>query len=38
VLVLLCTLSMLAVGDVRSLRRAPAEPYTETEARSAAAS
>jgi predicted MFS family arabinose efflux permease len=38
VLVLLCTLSMLAVGDVRSLRRAPAEPYTEAEARSAAAS
>jgi len=38
VLVLLCTLSMLAVGDVRSLRRTPAEPYTEAEARSAAAS
>ena len=37
-LVLLCTLSMLAVGDVRSLRRTPAEPYTEAEARSAAAS
>jgi predicted MFS family arabinose efflux permease len=38
VLVLLCTLSMLAVGDVRSLRRTPSEAYTEAEARSAAAS
>jgi MFS family permease len=38
VLILLCTLSMLAVGDVRSLRRTADEPYTEAEARSAAAS
>jgi MFS family permease len=38
VLILLCTLSMLAVGDVRSLRRTAEEPYTEAEARSAAAS
>jgi predicted MFS family arabinose efflux permease len=38
VLILLCTISMLAVGDVRSLRRTADEPYTEAEARSAAAS
>ena len=38
VLVLLCTLSMLAVGDVRSLRRTRAERYTEADMRSAAAS
>jgi predicted MFS family arabinose efflux permease len=36
VLVLTCTLSMLAVGDVRSLRRV--ESYTEAEAGSSAAS
>jgi MFS family permease len=38
VLVLLCALSMLFVGDVRSLRRVPHEPYTEAEARATAAS
>jgi len=38
VLILLCTLSMLAVGDVRSLRRTAEEPYTEAEARATAAS
>jgi MFS family permease len=38
VVILLCTLSMLAVGDVRSLRRASDEPYTEADARSATAS
>jgi len=37
-LIVLCTLSMLAVADVRSLRRIADEPYTEVEARSAAAS
>ena len=37
-LVLLCTLSMLAVGDVRSLRRTADEPYTEADVRATAAS
>jgi MFS family permease len=37
-LILLCTLGMLAVGDVRSLRRTDEEPYTETEVRATAAS
>ncbi len=38
VLILICTLSMLAVGDVRSLRRTAEEPYTEAEVRATAAS
>jgi MFS family permease len=38
VLILLCTLSMLAVGDVRSLRRTAEDPYTEAEVRATAAS
>jgi hypothetical protein len=38
VLILVCTLSMLAVGDVRSLRRTAEEPYTEAEVRATAAS
>jgi MFS family permease len=38
VLIVVCTLSMLAVGDVRSLRRTADEPYTEAEVRATAAS
>ena len=38
VLVAFCALAMVAVGDVRSLRRIDAESYTEAEVRSTAAS